>query len=181
MSQSNSGSRSLGLVGGLLAFVLSAIMGVAFVMVVNKTHDLFSSAVFEDGVPNVAAVLGWQEQTVVGTWQGKWHDIPSVTVTIGREGDQLTGSVIFQEVLKTQNGPGLAGVSVTVPLKDASFDGKTLRFKLDDSRAARDLRELGLEMTLISANQAELILAACKDSGAWSKWDCEEVVMTKTA
>jgi hypothetical protein len=49
MGQRNSGSRSLGLAGGLLAFVLSAIMGVAFVMVVEKTHELFSADAFAGG------------------------------------------------------------------------------------------------------------------------------------
>ena len=65
MGKINSGSRPMGLIGALLAFGLSAAMGVAFVLLVDKTHDLFSSAAFEDGVPNVAASLGWQEQTVV--------------------------------------------------------------------------------------------------------------------
>jgi hypothetical protein len=69
MGKRNSGSRPLSLMSALLAFALSAAMGVAFVMVVNKTHDLFSSAAFADGVPNVAASLGWQEQTVIGTSQ----------------------------------------------------------------------------------------------------------------
>jgi len=37
-----------------MAFVLSAVMGVGFVMLVDKTHDLFAGAAFE-------------EQTVVGS------------------------------------------------------------------------------------------------------------------
>ena len=58
MGKRNSGSRPLGLLSSLLAFALSAAMGVAFVMVVNKTHDLFSSATFADSIPNLAASLG---------------------------------------------------------------------------------------------------------------------------
>jgi hypothetical protein len=180
MGKLNSGSRPLSLVSALSAFALSAAMGAAFVMVVNKTHDLFSSATFADGVPNVAAPFGWQEQTVVGTWEGKWHDVPSVTVTIGRQGDQLTGTVIFQAVLKSRSGPKPTGAPVSIPLKDARFDGKTLRFKVDDNRAARDWRESGMEMTLTSANRAELRLAHEQSSGM-DAWEFEEVVMTKTA
>ena len=56
MGQRKSGSKPLDLVGGVLAFVLSAIMGVAFVLVVNKTHDLFSSAALEHLVPELTAV-----------------------------------------------------------------------------------------------------------------------------
>jgi hypothetical protein len=48
------GSRPLSLIGGLMAFVLSAVMGVGFVVLVDKTHDLFSGAAFA-------------EQTVVGS------------------------------------------------------------------------------------------------------------------
>jgi hypothetical protein len=179
MGKLNSGPRPLSLMSALLAFALSAAMGVAFVMVVNKTHDLFSNAAFADRMPNVAAPFGWQEQTVVGTWEGKWHDVPSVTVTIGRRGDQLTGTVIFQAVLKTASGPKPTGAPVSVPLKDARFDGRTLRFKLDDERAAQDWRESGIEMTLTGANRAELRLAA--PSSGMDAWEFEEVVMTKTA
>ena len=57
MGRLNSGSRPLGVMKALLAFVLSAAMGVAFVMLVNKTHYLFSRAAFEDGSP---------------TWQPRW-------------------------------------------------------------------------------------------------------------
>jgi hypothetical protein len=56
MGKRNSGSRPLGMMSALLAFALSAAMGLAFVIVVNKTHDLFSGAAFADGIPNVAAL-----------------------------------------------------------------------------------------------------------------------------
>ena len=67
MGKINSGSRPMGLIGALLAFGLSAAMGVAFVLLVDKTHDLFSSAALEESA-------AFQEQGVVGTWQGRWHD-----------------------------------------------------------------------------------------------------------
>ena len=54
MRKKFNGSRHLSLIGGLMAFVLSAVMGVGFVMLVDKTHDLFAGAAFE-------------EQTVVGS------------------------------------------------------------------------------------------------------------------
>jgi hypothetical protein len=53
-------------------------------------------------------------------------------------------------------------------LKEAGFDGRTLRFKLDDPRAAQDLSESGIEMTLTSANQAELNVATGEPGSAWN-------------
>ena len=54
--RSNTGSRALNVTRTLPAFALSAILGIAFVVVVNKTHDLFASG----------------DQTVLRTWQGTW-------------------------------------------------------------------------------------------------------------
>lgn len=76
-----SSTRALGLMRALLAFALSAVMGVAFVLLVNKTHDLFSSTTFE-------------EQTVVGTLNSTWQDLRSMTVTIGRQIANLTAQVL---------------------------------------------------------------------------------------
>jgi hypothetical protein len=42
MRRRNTKSRSFSFLGGVLAFALSAVMGVGFVALVNKTHDLFS-------------------------------------------------------------------------------------------------------------------------------------------
>jgi len=47
MEKRISGPRPMGPLSALLAFGLSALLGVAFVLVVNKTHDLFSGAAAE--------------------------------------------------------------------------------------------------------------------------------------
>lgn len=156
-------SRTLGFFAGLLAFVLSAALGVAFLGLVVKTHELFACSTLE--APGV-----------VGTWQGKWHDVPSVTLTIGRDGEHLTGTVLFQPAVKTDQGSKATGFPVTVALKDARFDGKTLWFRLDDNRASRELRDSGIEMTLTNSDHAQLRLGACGREG-----QCDEVVMIKTA
>lgn len=150
----NGGSRALNSMSALLAFVLSALMGIGFVTLTDKTHDWLAVAPFE-------------EEAVVGTWQGKWHGVPSVKVTIGRDGDKLSGSVVFQAVRKTENGPKLTGAPVTLALKEAKFDGKTLHFKLDDQGASQELRDSGIEMTLTSANQAELRIASRAADSEW--------------
>ena len=50
MRKVNRASQPLGVISVALAFGLSAVMCLAFVLVVDKTHDLFSSAAFEDGI-----------------------------------------------------------------------------------------------------------------------------------
>ena len=55
-NRSSTGSRTLNVTRMLPAFVLSAILGIAFVAVVNKTHNLFASG----------------DQTGVGIWQEPW-------------------------------------------------------------------------------------------------------------
>ena len=54
--RTNTRSPALNITRSLPAFVLSAILGIAFVAVVNKTHNLFAS----------------EHQTVRGAWQGTW-------------------------------------------------------------------------------------------------------------
>ena len=71
-NRSNTGSRALNVTRSLPAFVLSAILGIAFVAVVNKTHDMFAS----------------EDQTVLGTWQGTWYGLPSLKMNILREGSR---------------------------------------------------------------------------------------------
>jgi hypothetical protein len=153
--QEYSGPPSLNFMSGLLAFVLSALMGIVFVTLVDKTHHLFANA----------APAAFEEQTVVGTWHGKWHGVPSVMVTIDRDGEQLSGIVVFQAVRQTENGPKLTGAPVRLPLKEARFDGKTLHFKLDDPGSSKELRNTGIEMILTSDNQAELRIASTNHDG----------------
>jgi hypothetical protein len=160
------GARALNFKSSLLAFVLSAVMGIAFVALTNKTHDLLSTSAFA-------------EQAVVGTWEGRWNGVPSVMVTIDRDGDKLSGTVVFQAVRKTEGGPKPSGAPVIIRLKEAKFDGRTLHFKLDDiqgQRAAAELRESGIDMTLTSATRAELRIASSNTKGAW---DYEPVTMIK--
>lgn len=45
----SNGSRTFNFISNLLAFVLSAVMGIAFVMLVDKTHDLFSDFTLQVG------------------------------------------------------------------------------------------------------------------------------------
>lgn len=63
MRKRTSDPQPLGLLSALLAFGLSAALGVAFVVVVNKTHDLFSSAAFAD----------WGSLVRTAGTDGGWH------------------------------------------------------------------------------------------------------------
>jgi hypothetical protein len=70
-NQSNTGSGALSALRSLPAFVLSAILGVGFVAVVNKTHDLFS---------------GFEQKSVIVTWGANWPGMPTVRLKLFREG-----------------------------------------------------------------------------------------------
>jgi hypothetical protein len=151
---------------GLAAFILSAALGLGFALVINRTHDLFALPSFE-------------EKAILGTWQGNWHDVPAVTITINRDGEELTGTVVFQLVLKTAEGPRAVGEPVRIPLQNAKFDGKTLRFRVDDQRTTRSLGERNVELTLTDTNQAELnVTAGCKYDGTYQS---QELKMLRTA
>ncbi len=144
----------------LAAFLLSAILGTGFALFVNETHNFMA---------------GKQSEPVIeGTWQGSWHGQPAVEITINHSGDQLSGTAVFRSIKKDTTGPDIVGNSVSVALRDANFDGKTLRFKLADRPVATDS---SIEMTLIGANEAELRYVGCRLSAR----DGEIVKMTKTA
>lgn len=84
MEKPTSGPRPMGLLNALLAFALSAAMGVAFVMVVNKTHDLFSSAAFADWDPVSPLRSGGTIRPRSSTGKAGGMTLPAVAVT-GRE------------------------------------------------------------------------------------------------
>lgn len=59
-NRSPAGSRALNAMRSLPAFVLSAILGIGFVAVVNRTHDLFAGSLsdklqFVDVVPGISS------------------------------------------------------------------------------------------------------------------------------
>jgi hypothetical protein len=141
-------SRLSNLLSGASAFVLSAILGMGFVMLVDKTHYLFAG-------------LQGCRQSIEGTWIGILHDVPAVLITVHRSGDELAGTVAFRAVLNDANGVHPTGDPVMLQLEDLSFDGRTLHFKVADQRALPAIQESGVEMTLIGNDQAEMRCPAC--------------------
>lgn len=144
----------------LAAFLLSAVLGAGFAFFVNETHNFLAG--------------NYSKPDIEGTWQGEWHGQPAVEITINHAGDRFSGTAVFRPIRKNKTGPEVLGATVAVALKDADFDGKTLRFKLADHLVATDS---SIEMTLTSANEAELRYVGCSLSAR----DGEIVRMTKTA
>jgi hypothetical protein len=166
MTQPTSNSGRMGIFSGLAAFILSATLGLGFVVLVNRTHTLFAAGSSE-------------EKAIVGTWQGNWHDVPAVTITVNRSGGELTGTVVFQPVLKTEGGSRAVGEPVRIALKNAKFDGKTLRFRVDEQQSVRSLGEREVELTLTNADQAELkVTSRCQYDGSFQS---QELKMLRTA
>jgi hypothetical protein len=166
MTKTTSDSGRMSVFSVLAAFILSGALGLGFAVVVNRTHDLFAEPSFE-------------EKAILGTWQGNWHDVPAVTITVNRDGGELTGTVVFQPVLKTDEGLKAVGEPVRIALKNAQFDGKTLRFRVDDQRTTRSLGERNVELTLTDTNQAELkVTAGCQYDGTY---ESQKLKMMRTA
>jgi hypothetical protein len=155
MTKTTSNTGRMGIFSGLGAFILSAALGLGFALMVNRTHDLFAAPPFAENV-------------ILGTWQGSLDNVPAITITVNRDGSELTGTVVFQPVIKTNEGPKAVGEPVRISLRNAKFDGKTLRFQIDDTAIAEASVERTVELTLTDNNQAELRLSGgCKYDGTY--------------
>ena len=68
------------------------------------------------------------ESPFAGTWQGKMHDLPAVTVTFHDDGGKINGIITFYLLTRAnENDPWHVEGEDTEPLLDAQSDGMTLR------------------------------------------------------
>ena len=74
--------------------------------------------------------------TIVGVWTGKMDSLPFIRLTMMEEEDgKLIGAVLFYEIHRNPNGPSTSTPGVPEPLIGATFDGKTLSFKVSHRHA----------------------------------------------
>jgi len=69
------------------------------------------------------------EQSIVGSWKGKFGDVPAVEVALKLQEDKLTGVAVFYVVDSTEAGPAVKGKEES-PLIETKFDGNVLSFKV---------------------------------------------------
>jgi len=85
------------------------------------------------------------EQSIVGTWKGKFGDVPAVEVALKFEEGKLTGKAVFYMVDSTDAAHPVKGEEES-PLMETAFDGNVLSFKVkrnDGSKFAAKMKFTG--------------------------------------
>ena len=67
---------------------------------------------------------------IVGTWEGRLYGLKAVTLEIHEDGGTLSGAAIFYVLKSDRAGWHTARPSDPLPLIDARWDGKALRFSI---------------------------------------------------
>ncbi|HEY3628706.1 MAG TPA: hypothetical protein VGL00_20625 [Terracidiphilus sp.] len=94
----------------------------------------------------------------VGVWEGQLEGQPGVTVTLGRDGGDVQGTIVFNVVARGQGEqPHVIGHDAHV-LTHVDLNGTTLAFHVV---RLGDGRELHLEMRLGNDGKAVLECADC--------------------
>lgn len=110
---------------------------------------------------SIVGIAVARESSIAGTWQGKLHDLPAITLSVTDEGGNLSGTILFY--LLRYDGQAWTvdkEGSVPLPLIDPKLDGKLFSFKVSH-REAHPPETLNdppvvFEMRLTGTNQAEL-------------------------
>jgi hypothetical protein len=95
MRKQNGGSRPFGSIGAFLASDCQRPWVSLLCWWLIRPRPVLRNSVFEGSTPNASSLIWLAGTDSCRHWEGKFHDIPSVTVRIGRNGDQLTGTVMF--------------------------------------------------------------------------------------
>jgi hypothetical protein len=74
------------------------------------------------------------ESPIVGTWQGKLHDLPGATLVVKNDNGKLTGSIVFY--LQQRDGDSWKVVYENMePLIKPRLDGQTFFFQVSHENA----------------------------------------------
>ena len=104
-----------------------------------------------------------QFESWVGVWEGQLEGKPGVTVTLGRDGGDLQGTIVFNVVARGDGEePHVIGHDAHV-LTHVNLEGSTLGFHVI---RLGDGRELHLTMRLTDGDKAVLECADCGGPGA---------------
>lgn len=91
-----------------------------------------------------------QPAAIAGTWEGKFHSLPYITLNVKTDGDKLSGTVVFFRIVNKGDGEHVDG-QVEVPMTEPKFDGTTLVFQIKPP--APDAKAFGMELKLTSADE----------------------------
>ncbi len=90
-----------------------------------------------------------------GTWEGEVSGLKAVTLTVRDAGGKIEGSAIFYVLRDEGEGKRIGGES-EVPLLNATWDGRTLRFSVRPPGLEPDDPSVRFEMMVKGQDTAEL-------------------------
>ena len=99
---------------------------------------------------------------LMGVWKGSLDSLPAVTLTLDRDGGNLTGAILFYLIRRSENGKETASVDVPEPLLQPKFDGKALTFWVSHKRAhqPRTLNDPPVEFKLeLQGSKAAVLIS----------------------
>ncbi|MGO8813649.1 MAG: hypothetical protein ACLQVG_03155 [Terriglobia bacterium] len=101
---------------------------------------------------------------IAGTWRGKIHDLPGIVLTVSDDRGKLSGNILFYFLHRnTEHDPWEVDTthSMTLPLLNPKFDGKTLSFQVSHKEAhpPRTLNDppSSFQLRLIGEGEAEFL------------------------
>jgi len=104
------------------------------------------------------------DSPIAGTWRGSLHDLPAVVLTVKDNGGKLSGTILFYFMYRsTEHDPWQVDTkhSISLPLIDPKFDGKTISFQVSHKEAhpPRTLSDppSSFQMRLTGKGEAELL------------------------
>jgi hypothetical protein len=96
---------------------------------------------------------------VVGTWEGKYHSVPAITLNIKADGDKLSGTAIFYRIVDRGDGAKVDG-QVEVDLIEPKLVGASLLFKVKPPAppgTGAEAKALEMELKLTGADEGLVI------------------------
>lgn len=135
------------------AFILACSCGVAARFSLNIMRDQSQAA-------KAAAASSF-----LGRWEGTLEGVPWVSLVVTPTGDELSGTVNFYLLKKTEAGFEVADSTGDLPIIDAKSDGHSLSFRVKRKLSSDIVRA---EMNLVNENEAILRFTSAEIKGGES-------------
>jgi hypothetical protein len=103
------------------------------------------------------------DSSIAGTWQGKLHNLPAITLTLHETGGKVSGNIVFYFI--RNNGAGFyedsKSAGAPTELMNTSFDGKTLTFEVSHRnahppRTLNDTEPVRFQMEITGKDEGQL-------------------------
>jgi hypothetical protein len=127
----------------LSSFILAIMVGVISSFLFSAAYDMTRPV-----------MSGQQRPAVSGVWRGYWQKVPAVTVKLEEQDGHLSGTVSFNRIFNTYDGPRSEEAAREIPIVNPRLEGKRLLFEL---QAPEDFYPtLVVEMEMSFENEGEV-------------------------